>query len=84
MKVLALEKDHQQMEAEGQSMAEQLSRSADRQEGMSRNFALLVVSIVKCLPIICNTGDAARPFLGSLWPTSGGEGENEGESQESH
>ena len=84
VKVLALEMERQQMEAEGQSMAEQLSRSADRQEGMSRNFALLVVSIVKCLPIICSTRDGARPFPGSLRPASGGEGESGGESRESH
>ena len=30
VKVLALEKERQQMEVEGQSMAEQLSRSTDR------------------------------------------------------
>ena len=65
-------------------MVEQLSRSPDRQKGMSRNFALLVVMVVKCLPIICSTGDVAQPFPGSLRPASGGEGENEGESQESH
>ena len=35
VKVLALEKERQQMEAEGQSMAEQLSHSADREKGMS-------------------------------------------------
>ena len=81
---LALEKEHQQMEAEGQSMAEQLSRSADRQKGMSHNFALLVVRVVKCLPIICSTGDGARPFPGSLRPASGDGGENGGESRESH
>ena len=84
MKVLALEKECQQMEAEGQSMAKQLSHSADRQKGMSCNFALLVVSVVKCLPIICSTGDGARLFLGSLRPTSRGEEENGGESRESH
>ena len=76
MKVLVLEKERQQMEAEGQSMAEQLSRSTDWQKGMSHNFALLVVSIVKYLLIICSTGDGARPFLGSLQPASGGEGES--------
>ena len=77
---LALEKEHQQMEAEGQSMAEQLSHSPDQQKGMSHNFALQVVSVVKCLPIICSTRDEARPFLGSLWPASGGKAENRGES----
>ena len=64
---------------EGQSIAEQLSHSANRQKGMSRNFALLVVSVVKCLPIICSTGDGAWPFLGSHQPTSRGEGESIGE-----
>ena len=58
-------------------MAKQLSHSPDRQKGMSRNFALLVVGIVKCLPIICSTGDRTWPFLGSLRPASGGEGEAE-------
>ena len=47
-------------------MVEQLSHSADRQKGMSHNFALLVVSVVKCLPIICSTRDGTRPFPGSL------------------
>ena len=84
MKVLALEKERQQIEVEGQSMAKQLSHSTNRQKGMSRNFALLVVSIVKCLLIICNTGDGARPFLGSPRLASGGKGESRGESRESH
>ena len=74
--------EHQQMEVESQSMAEQLSRSTDRQKGMSHNFALLVVSIVKCLPITCSTGDGARPFLGGLQPALGGEGESIGEGRE--
>ena len=34
VKVPVLEKECQQMEAEGQSMAEQLSHSTDRQKGM--------------------------------------------------
>ena len=80
VKVLALEKERQQMEVEGQSMAEQLSHSTDRQKGMSHNFALLVVSVVKCLPVTCSIGDGASPFSGSLWPAFGGEGESEGES----
>ena len=66
MKVLALEKERQQMEMEGQLMAEQLSRSTDRQKGMSQNFALLVFSIMRCLTIIHSIGDGARPFLGGL------------------
>ena len=64
------------MEVEGQLMAEQLSHSIDRQKGMSRNFGLLVVSVVKCLSIICSTRDGAWPFLRSLRPASGGEGES--------
>ena len=35
VKVLALEKERQQMEVESQSMAEQLSRSTDQQKGRS-------------------------------------------------
>ena len=84
VKVPVLEKECQQMEAEGQSMAEQLSHSTDRQKGMSHNFALLVVSVMECLPIICSTGDGARPFLRSLWLASRGEGESGGENRVSH
>jgi len=84
VKVLALEKERQQMEAEVPSMAEQLSHSIDRLKGMSRNFALLVVSVVKCLLIICSTGDRAWPFLGSLRLASRGEGESGGEGRENH
>ena len=79
MKVLALEKESQQMEVEGQSMAEQLSHSTDRQKGRFWNFALLVFSIVRCLTVIHSTGDGARPFPGGLLPNSIGEGESGGD-----
>ena len=84
MKVLALEKESQQMEVEGQSMAEQLSHSTDRQKGRSQNFALVVFSIVRCLTIIRNTRDRARPFPGGLRQGLGGKGESGGEGRESH
>ena len=79
MKVLALEKEHQQMEAEGQSMVEQLGRSADREKGLAQNFALLLFSVVTCLFVVRSIGDGARPVLGSHQPASGGEGESGGE-----
>ena len=84
MKVLALEKECQQMEVKGQSMAEQLIRSTNRHKGRSQNFALLVFSIVRCLTVIRSTRDGAQPFPGGLRPASGGEGEGRGEGQESH
>ena len=65
-------------------MDEQLSRSTDQQKGMSHNFALLVVSVVKCLPIICSTGDGAWPFLGGHDATNYGEGGGGGEGREGH
>ena len=58
--------EHQQMEVESQSMAEQLSHSTDRQKGRSWNFTLVVFSIVRHLTIIHILGDGARPFLGGL------------------
>ena len=84
VKVLALEKERQQMEVEGQSMAEQLSHSTDQQKGRFWNFALLVFSIMRCLTIIHSTGDGARPFPGDLRPALGGEGESRGEGRENH
>ena len=72
------------MEVESQSMAEQLSRSTDRQKGRSRNYALLVFNIVRRLTVIHITRDGARPFLGGLRLASRGEGEDRGEGQESH
>ena len=84
VKVLALEKERQQMEVESLSMTEQLSRSTDRQKGKSQNFALVVFSIVRRLTVIHNTGDRARPFPGGLRPDLGGKGESGGEGRESH
>ena len=72
------------MEVEGQSMAEQLSRSTDWQKGRSQNFALLVFSIVRRLTIIHSSRDGSWPFLGGLRPASGGEGKSGGEGQEDH
>ena len=57
MKVQALEEERQQMEAEGQSMAEQLGCSTDREKGLTQNFALLLFSVVTCLSIVRSIGD---------------------------
>ena len=57
VKVLALEKERQQMEGEGQSMAEQLGHSADQEKGLDQNFALLLFSVVTCLSIVRSIGD---------------------------
>ena len=79
MKVQALEEEHQQMEVEGQSMAEQLGRSVDREKGLAWNFSLLLFSAVTCLSVVCSIRDEARLVPGSHQPTSGGEGESIGE-----
>ena len=65
MKVLALEEERQQMEAEGQSMVVQLGRSADREKGLAQNFALLLFNAVTCLSVVHSIGDGARPILRS-------------------
>ena len=67
------------MEAEGQSMAKQLGRSADQEKGLAWIFALLLFSAVTCLSVVCSIGDGARPILGSHQPASRGEGESGGE-----
>ena len=67
------------MEAEGQSMAEQLGCSADREKGLAQNVALLLASVVTCLSVVRSIGDGARPILGSHLPASGGIGESRGE-----
>ena len=53
------------MEAEGQSMDEKLGHSADREKGLTQNFALLLFSVVTCLSVVRNIGNGARPILGS-------------------
>ena len=62
MKVQALEEERQHMEAEGQSMVEQLGHSADREKGLTQNFALLLFSAVTCLSVVRSIGDGARPI----------------------
>ena len=59
VKAEALEKERYQMEAKGQSMAEQLGLSADQEKGLARNFALLLFSVVTRLSVVCNIGDGA-------------------------
>ena len=63
--VEALEKERQEMEAEGQSMAEQLGHSADQEKGLAQNFALLLFNAVTCLFVVRSISDGARPIPGS-------------------
>ena len=53
------------MEAEGQSMAKQLGRSADQEKGLAWIFALLLFSAVTCLSVVRSVGDGAQPIVGS-------------------
>ena len=62
MKVLALEKEHQQLEAESQSLTERISHSADEQKGMALDLALLMLRVVKHIPVVCSPRDGAQPF----------------------
>ena len=77
--VLVLEKERQQMEAEGQSLAEQLGHSDDREKGFALNFALLLFSAVTCLSVVRRIGDGAWPVPGTHQLASRGEGESRGE-----
>ena len=65
MRVLALEKERQQMEGEGQSMAEQLGHSTNQEKGLAQNFALLLFSVLTCLSIERSIGDGAQPIPGN-------------------
>ena len=67
------------MEATGQSMDEQLGHSADREKGLTHNFALLLFSVVTCLSVVRSIGDGARPVPGSHQLASRGEGESRGQ-----
>ena len=69
VKVLALEAERRQMEAKKQTLAEQLSHRTNQQKGMTLNLALLMLSVVKCLPMVCSPGDGARPFPRDHRPT---------------
>ena len=62
VKVLALEKDKQLLEAENHSLSEQLSRIGDQQKGMTLGLALLVFSILRYLTVTYSAGDGAWPF----------------------
>ena len=84
VKVLALEKEHQQMEAESQSLTEQLSRSANQQKGIATGLALLMFRVVKHLLMVCSPRDGARPFPRVHGPAPQGEGRCGGKSRESH
>ena len=81
VKVLALEvehwqmeAEHRQMEAENQTLAMQLSHSADQQKGMIFNLVLLMLNIVRRLAVMCNIGNGARPFPGGHHAADCGEG----------
>ena len=67
------------MEAEGQSMAEQLGHSTNQEKGLAQNFALLLFSAVTCLSVVRSIRDEAQPIPGSSQLASGGEGESKGE-----
>ena len=86
VKVLALEvehwqmeAEHRQMEAENQTLAMQLSHSADQQKGMIFNLVLLMFSIVRHVAMTCSAGNGARPFLGGHRATNCGQGGGTGE-----
>jgi hypothetical protein len=70
--------EHQQMEVESQLLAEQFSCSTDQQKGMILDLFLLMFIVVKCLAVMCSTGDGARPLLRCRQPTSKGEGGGRG------
>ena len=63
VKVLAVEKDKQLLEAENHSLMEQLTRSGDQQKGMTLGLALLVFNVLRYLTVMYNVGDGGRPFL---------------------
>ena len=84
MKVLTLEKERQQMEAEGQLMAEHLGCSADQEKGLAQNFALVLFRVVTCLSVVRSIRDGAQPVLGSHQAASRCEGESRGYGQKGH
>ena len=69
VKVLALEKDRQLLEAENHSLVEQCRRSADQQKGMSLDLALLMLGIMRRLPMVHSPRDGAQPLPRSYGPT---------------
>ena len=70
------------MEAESQSLAEQLSHSTDQQNGMILDLVLLILCVVRCLAMICSAGSGAWPFPGGHHATDCGEGGGRGEGRE--
>ena len=62
VKVLALEKDKQLLEAENHSLIKQLGHSGDQQKGMTLGLAVLVFSVLRYLTMMYSAGDGARPF----------------------
>jgi hypothetical protein len=78
VKVLVLEKGRQQMEAEGQSQDEQLSRNTDQQKGMILDPILLMLSVVRRLAMMCSAGVGAQPFPGGHRAADCGKGGGRG------
>ena len=72
------------MEAESQSLAEQLSHSTDQQKGMILDLVLLMLSVVRCLAMMCSAGYGAQPFLGGHHAIDCREGGGKVEGQEGH
>ena len=67
------------MEAEGQSMGEQLCRSANQEKGLAQIFALVLFSAVTCLSVVHSIRDGAQPILGIHQLASGHKGESRGQ-----
>ena len=62
------------MEAENQSLVEQLGCSTDQQKGVTFDLVLLMLSVVRHLDVICSVGNGARPFLRGHCAVDCGEG----------
>ena len=62
VKVLALEKDMQLLEAENHSLSEQFGCIGDQHKCMTLSLALLVFSVLRYMIVTYNIGDGAWPF----------------------
>ena len=71
------------MEVENQTLVEQLSYSADQQEGMIFNLVLLMLSVVRYLSMICSVGNGTWPFLGGHSAADCGEGGKQKDQEDS-
>ena len=82
--MLALEKEKELLEVESQSLREQLGHSGDQQKGKTLGLALLVLSVLRCLTMMYNARDGARPFPREHQVAHCGKGGNRGKYQEGH